>query len=114
MSTTSSADVRAALKHPVVDADGHWLEPMPIFLDFLRDEGGPHALDTYRRDKEQADLWYRLTAAERAIFLSSSFYGRGFSPHSSVSPLTGTMQLRKHRNAAFTPLSHRSVERIRF
>jgi predicted TIM-barrel fold metal-dependent hydrolase len=66
MSKKSSADVRAALTHPVVDADGHWLEPMPIFLDFLRDEGGPHALDTYRRDKEQADLWYRLTAAERA------------------------------------------------
>jgi predicted TIM-barrel fold metal-dependent hydrolase len=66
VSTRSSAEVRAALAHPVVDADGHWLEPMPIFLDFLRDEGGPQVVDTYRRDKEHADLWYRLTAAERA------------------------------------------------
>ena len=37
---TSSADIRAQLSHPVIDADGHWLEQVPIFLDFLKTEGG--------------------------------------------------------------------------
>ena len=38
---SKSAAVRAKLNHPVIDGDGHWLEPIPIFLDFLRDVGGP-------------------------------------------------------------------------
>ena len=38
---SKSAAVRAHLDHPVIDGDGHWLEPMPIFLDYLRDVGGP-------------------------------------------------------------------------
>ena len=34
----------------------------PIFLEFLRDEGGAAAVDTYRRDRDAAELWYRLDA----------------------------------------------------
>ena len=30
-----AADIRAQLKHPVIDGDGHWLEPIPIFLEEL-------------------------------------------------------------------------------
>jgi hypothetical protein len=29
----SAADIRAQLDHPVIDGDGHWLEPIPIFLE---------------------------------------------------------------------------------
>jgi hypothetical protein len=36
-----SAAVRSRLDHPVIDADGHWLEPVPIFLDYLREVAGP-------------------------------------------------------------------------
>ena len=36
---SKSAAVRARLDHPVIDGDGHWLEPIPIFLDYLRDVG---------------------------------------------------------------------------
>ena len=36
----SPADIRAQLGHPVIDCDGHWLEPIPVFLEYLRDLGG--------------------------------------------------------------------------
>ncbi len=39
--SSKSAQVRARLDHPVVDGDGHWLEPIPIFLDYLRQVAGP-------------------------------------------------------------------------
>src|SRR5437016_4047824 len=38
---SKSAAVRAQLDHPVIDGDGHWLEPVPIFLDYLREVAGP-------------------------------------------------------------------------
>ena len=37
-SMTRSAKIRAQLDHPIIDADGHWLEPVPIFLDFLQQD----------------------------------------------------------------------------
>jgi len=40
-----SAAIRSRLGHPVVDADGHWIETAPVirsfFLDYVRDRGGP-------------------------------------------------------------------------
>ena len=36
-----AAEIRASLKHPVIDGDGHWMEPIPIFLEYL-DEALPH------------------------------------------------------------------------
>ena len=38
---SKSAAVRKQLDHPVIDGDGHWLEPMPIFLDYLKQVGDP-------------------------------------------------------------------------
>lgn len=37
----SSADTRAKLDHPVIDADGHMLEYVPVYLDFLKQVAGP-------------------------------------------------------------------------
>lgn len=39
-----SSELRSRLDHPIVDADAHWLEPVPVFLEFLRDEGGSGVL----------------------------------------------------------------------
>jgi hypothetical protein len=36
---SKSAAVRTYLDHPMIDGDGHWLEPVPIFLDYLRQGG---------------------------------------------------------------------------
>ena len=44
MSGLRSLDVRARLDHPVIDADGHIIETLPVFrsffLDFVKDIGG--------------------------------------------------------------------------
>ncbi len=61
---SKSAAVRAKLDHPVIDGDGHWLEPIPIFLDFLRDVGGPSIVDKFIK-KAKDTSWYEMTPAER-------------------------------------------------
>ena len=63
--TSKSAEIRAQLKHPVIDADGHWLEPVPVFLDFLDSSAGPAMVDRFRENKKREDIWYGLTAEER-------------------------------------------------
>ena len=61
---SKSAAVRAKLHHPVIDGDGHWLEPIPIFLDFLRDVGGPAIVDKFMK-KAKDTSWYEMAPAER-------------------------------------------------
>ena len=63
--TTRSAEIHAQLRHPIIDADGHWLEPVPIFLDFLKQEGGNAAVEKFRQNKKREDAWYGMTAEER-------------------------------------------------
>ena len=38
--TSPSAAVRARLKHPVIDSDGHFIESIPTFLDYLNSVAG--------------------------------------------------------------------------
>ena len=37
--TSRSARIREELGHPVIDGDGHIVEIIPVFLDFVRDHG---------------------------------------------------------------------------
>ncbi len=61
---SKSAAVRARLDHPVIDGDGHWLEPVPIFLDYLRQVAGPSVADRFV--KKQAETgWYEWSREER-------------------------------------------------
>ncbi len=39
--------IRAGLKHPIIDADGHWLEFGPIILEQLERHGGKIAVDGF-------------------------------------------------------------------
>ena len=39
--------IRAGLKHPIIDADGHWLEFGPIILEQLERHGGKIAIDGF-------------------------------------------------------------------
>ena len=32
----SPSEVRARLKHPIIDADGHWVEYNPVFAERMR------------------------------------------------------------------------------
>src|SRR5258705_4950521 len=64
---SKSAAVRAQLDHPVIDGDGHWLEPVPIFLDYLREVARPTVVERFRK-MATAHIdrgWYDMTPAER-------------------------------------------------
>jgi len=61
----SPADIRAELGHPVIDGDGHWLEPIPVFLEHLRDVGGARAVDDLRALWRRNDEWYRSDWQQR-------------------------------------------------
>jgi predicted TIM-barrel fold metal-dependent hydrolase len=40
--------IRASLNHPIIDADGHWLEFGPVIVDQLEKHGGQMAVDGFR------------------------------------------------------------------
>jgi len=61
---SKSAAVRAQLDHPVIDGDGHWLEPVPIFLDYLRQVGGPSVVERFIHKAREAG-WYEMGPQER-------------------------------------------------
>jgi hypothetical protein len=64
---SKSAKVRAQLTHPVIDGDGHWLEPIPIFLDYLRRTAGPNLTGVVEKFMKKATdtTWYDIAPAER-------------------------------------------------
>lgn len=68
MSKSKSAAVRARLDHPVIDSDGHLIEFMPAFFDYLKEVGGSAVIEGFRpameRSREDYN-WGRLTPAER-------------------------------------------------
>jgi hypothetical protein len=49
----------------VIDGDGHWLEPIPIFLEYLSEVGGAKSVDQIRALWRGRDAWYRATPQER-------------------------------------------------
>ena len=63
--THRAAEIHAALKHPVIDGDGHWMEPIPVFLEYLSEVGGPASVDKMRALWRRTDTWYRADAQER-------------------------------------------------
>src|SRR5712692_11391328 len=64
---SKSLEIRQRLNHPILDADGHWLEFNPALFDYLRDVAGNDMVTRYRswqRNRSQA-AWYDLSPAER-------------------------------------------------
>ena len=62
---TQAAKIRAALKHPVIDGDGHWMEPIPVFLEYLSEAGGPKMVDEIRARWRRNARWYGATVEQR-------------------------------------------------
>jgi hypothetical protein len=60
-----ASQIRAGLKHPVIDGDGHWMEPIPVFLEYLSEVGGPKAVDELRACWRRNSAWYGATPEER-------------------------------------------------
>ncbi len=75
MSESASVRIRAGLPHPVIDADGHFIETVPVFLGFLRDFVAEHGGGDLAARFEAAggidydDMvlrpWSRMSEAER-------------------------------------------------
>jgi len=77
---TGSAALRSRLSHPVIDADGHYLEFSPILFDYLKEVGGSHAAeglksmgarvienlklsnDERRKDRRAIEAWWGVPA----------------------------------------------------
>ena len=66
-SKTASAAIHDRLPHPVIDADGHWIEFEPTLLDYLKQVGGPSLVDRFCRQDYLAGLrnWVQMTPDER-------------------------------------------------
>jgi predicted TIM-barrel fold metal-dependent hydrolase len=58
-------EIRASLDHPVIDGDGHWMEPIPIFLEYLCEVAGANSVDQMRALWRRNQAWYRATPEER-------------------------------------------------
>lgn len=64
--TTKSARVREQLDHPVIDADGHWVELFPVFFEFIEEVGSAAHVDRFRtRYGHRFHDWYALPDEER-------------------------------------------------
>ena len=59
------AKLRADLGHPVIDADGHWLEYAPVVAEAMRKIGGDAALRAMRINGDRVGRALRMTPAER-------------------------------------------------
>jgi predicted TIM-barrel fold metal-dependent hydrolase len=64
MSAPTSREVRAALDHPVIDADGHVIEFMPAVWPYLREALGAERFDAYRRGQMPVE---QSTAGDSAL-----------------------------------------------
>jgi len=72
MSSQSATQIRDSLDHPIIDGDGHIVEILPLFLDYLRQVGGQALSDRYRAIHEanspyhdDAEGWYALSPKTR-------------------------------------------------
>ncbi|HJU10413.1 MAG TPA: hypothetical protein VJ728_06040, partial [Candidatus Binataceae bacterium] len=57
--------LRARLGHPIVDADAHQIEMVPLFLDFLRDVGGAKMPQRWHDHVVMTRRAFRMTPEER-------------------------------------------------
>ncbi len=66
-STKSSAEIRASLDHPVVDTDGHMMEHLPVFLDYLKDVAGADMVGRFvaKSNETRENSWHVLSPEER-------------------------------------------------
>src|SRR5579872_1164341 len=64
MAISEAARIREQVQHPILDGDGHWLEPMPIWLEFLRDVAGSRVVDNFLALRK-LDKWTTATPEDR-------------------------------------------------
>src|SRR5678816_2237254 len=99
MSGASAAEIRAQLRHPVIDADGHTIEFMPALEPYLKEEGVNLSGQSFLR-RESGSLgpvadWYALTPEERSAWRVSRGSWSGVASVNPVDAVSYT-HLRAH------------------
>src|SRR5262249_21561585 len=61
----SPSEVRASLKHPIIDGDGHWVESNPVFAERMRKLAGDNAADGFIQSQRRIPDALKLSIAER-------------------------------------------------
>ena len=61
----SPTQIRSRLTHPIIDADGHWLEYVPVFSEQMRKVGGDLAADAFVAAMRTTRETLQMTVAER-------------------------------------------------
>src|SRR6201998_4115104 len=61
----SPAEIRASLKHPIIDGDGHWVEYNPVFAERMRKVAGDKAADGFLASQRRIPDALQLSIAER-------------------------------------------------
>jgi predicted TIM-barrel fold metal-dependent hydrolase len=57
--------IRASLRHPVIDGDGHWVEYDPVFAEQMRKVGGNRAADGFLAAMDATRAALDMSVAER-------------------------------------------------
>jgi predicted TIM-barrel fold metal-dependent hydrolase len=65
MASGEAARIRGQLGHPILDGDGHWIEAMPVLMDYIRSAGGNDIADRFERSQSERGGWYGATWEER-------------------------------------------------
>src|SRR5712664_1426937 len=61
----SATEIRSGLKHPIIDADGHWVEYGPVFAERMRKVAGDKAADGFLAIQQRVPETLRMSIAER-------------------------------------------------
>ena len=61
-----ATEVRARLSHPIIDADGHWLEYGPVMREEFRRIGGDAAVEAWDVASQRVPNALKLSVAERS------------------------------------------------
>jgi len=61
----TAAEIRAGLTHPIIDADGHWIEYTPVFAERMRKAAGDKAADGFLASQRRIPDALSLSLAER-------------------------------------------------
>ena len=66
--TLKTAEVRARLKHPVIDSDGHFTEYGPLLIEYITKAGGKQAVADFAAASKKTFVsmeWHGLSPSER-------------------------------------------------
>jgi len=73
----SAAQIKARLDHPIIDADGHWIEYGPVFTEELRRVGGEDAVEGWNavRNGTRGALGMSVEERRRRRISQEAFWG---------------------------------------